>query len=925
MNKGIPSTSNRRLTIGYIAPSVSSVGQPMLNGVIDVAREQDVNLICFPGMSLTYGGFGTPKNIAFAMVSSQSVDGIVSWASMIGNYISVDELEAFHKQFHPLPVVTIGRTFENSPGVLMDSYEGMREAVAHLIEEHGHRRLAFIRGPEQHVYAQGRYQAYVETLEAHGVPSDPNLVTPAAPWGPDTGKEAIRLLLDERGLRPGDDLEAIISVSEDTLFGALEALETRQVRVPEDVAVVGFDDTILSQTHVPSVTTVAAPFYETGRAAAQNLLDVMKGVQVPKETIIPSQLMVRQSCGCLDMMIHQAAIGPVDSQDESIESILALRQDEILTAMRQTICPVSQSLGWEDRILHSFFDALKGASSDAFLLTLNNALRQVILDGGKVITWQGAISMLRRQVAPYLAGQTLRRAEDLWQQARTMIGEAAQRATNRKLRQSKETAQVEREIGTALITTFDLNDLADVLADRLPALGIPACYLSLYETAQPYQYPQPAPEWSRLLLAYKAVNLRDPSSSRQIEFKSGERRFRTLTLVPQDVLPQERQYSLVLQPLFFQQNQIGFILFEVGASQEGEVYETLSTQLSSALQASSLVQQLEVRKVQLSTAAEVSQVANSLLDPDDLIQQVVTLVQERFDLYYVGLFLVEEKWAVLQAATGKAGKKMIEQGHRLQIGGDSMIGRCISHHQAYVAADVGEEAVRFDNPLLPETRSELALPLVSREGALGALSIQSVQESAFGEEDVAIFQTMADQLANAIANARLYDKIQTAYAAVERQVQERTAQLQQEMTEREQAQEESARLQQEVIEAQQQAIQELSTPIIPILEGVIIVPLIGTIDTMRARDVTRNILTGIREHQAHVVIIDITGVPIVDSGVAAYLNKTIQAARLKGARAIVTGISEAVAETIVDLGIDWSGIETLGDLKTGLRAALRTR
>jgi rsbT co-antagonist protein RsbR len=99
---------------------------------------------------------------------------------------------------------------------------------------------------------------------------------------------------------------------------------------------------------------------------------------------------------------------------------------------------------------------------------------------------------------------------------------------------------------------------------------------------------------------------------------------------------------------------------------------------------------------------------------------------------------------------------------------------------------------------------------------------------------------------------------------------------------------------------------------------------VGSIDSLRAREVTRNLLAGIREHHARVVILDITGVPIVDSGVAAYLNKTIQAARLKGARTIVTGVSDAVAETIVDLGIDWSGIETLSDLRTGLKAAMQS-
>jgi PAS domain S-box-containing protein len=170
------------------------------------------------------------------------------------------------------------------------------------------------------------------------------------------------------------------------------------------------------------------------------------------------------------------------------------------------------------------------------------------------------------------------------------------------------------------------------------------------------------------------------------------------------------------------------------------------------------------------------------------------------------------------------------------------------------------------------------------------------------------------------------DALQRAYADVERQVEERTVELQREVAERLRAQEESARLQREVIEAQKWAIQELSTPIIPVMEtpqgGIIVVPLIGSIDTGRARDITRKLLAGIQMHRARVVILDITGVLVVDSGVANHLTKTIQAARLKGARAIVTGISDAVAETIVDLGIDWSGIETLSDLQSGLQIAL---
>ncbi len=142
----------------------------------------------------------------------------------------------------------------------------------------------------------------------------------------------------------------------------------------------------------------------------------------------------------------------------------------------------------------------------------------------------------------------------------------------------------------------------------------------------------------------------------------------------------------------------------------------------------------------------------------------------------------------------------------------------------------------------------------------------------------------------------------------------------------EKAEGERERLQQEVIDTQRQVIQELSTPVIPLMDtaqgGIIAMPLVGSIDSTRARYITRALLVGIQEHRAKIVILDITGVPLVDSGVASHLTRTIQSARLKGARTIITGISDAVAETIVDLGIDWGGITTLNDMQTGMVVAL---
>jgi CheY-like chemotaxis protein/signal transduction histidine kinase/HAMP domain-containing protein len=166
--------------------------------------------------------------------------------------------------------------------------------------------------------------------------------------------------------------------------------------------------------------------------------------------------------------------------------------------------------------------------------------------------------------------------------------------------------------------------------------------------------------------------------------------------------------------------------------------------------------------LQLQAATEVSRVVSSMLDADELIRQAVNLVRDHFDLYYVGLFLLDEqrRFAVLDAGTGEAGRQMLANAHKLEVGDDSMIGWCITHKQARIALDTDKEAVRFKNPLLPGTRSELALPLTSQGQVIGAMTAQSTQESAFSLEDITILQTLADQMANGIEKARLYEQVQ---------------------------------------------------------------------------------------------------------------------------------------------------------------------
>jgi GAF domain-containing protein/HAMP domain-containing protein len=199
----------------------------------------------------------------------------------------------------------------------------------------------------------------------------------------------------------------------------------------------------------------------------------------------------------------------------------------------------------------------------------------------------------------------------------------------------------------------------------------------------------------------------------------------------------------------------------------GDEFNKMADELANVI--GSLEQRVADRTRGLQTAAEVARATTSVLDPDELLRQIVDLVCERFNLYYVGLFLLDEerRFAALRAGTGEAGQQMLAQGHRLEVGGESMIGWCVANAEARIALDVGEEAVRFDNPLLPYTRSEMSLPLRSRGRVIGAMTVQSVEEAAFDEADIAVMQTMADQVAVAIDNALLFVETQAALEEVE--------------------------------------------------------------------------------------------------------------------------------------------------------------
>jgi signal transduction histidine kinase/DNA-binding NarL/FixJ family response regulator len=178
-----------------------------------------------------------------------------------------------------------------------------------------------------------------------------------------------------------------------------------------------------------------------------------------------------------------------------------------------------------------------------------------------------------------------------------------------------------------------------------------------------------------------------------------------------------------------------------------------------------LLESAQRRARLLEAGARVSRSITSILDLKALLDATVDAICDEFGFYYAGVFLLDEtnRWAELRAGRGEAGAAMVTEGHKLAVGGDSMVGVAVTQRRAIIALDVGEEPVYFKNPRLPDTRSEMALPLIVGSGVTGALTVQSVKEAAFSDVDVVALQAVADQLAVAINNARLLNDLEKTH------------------------------------------------------------------------------------------------------------------------------------------------------------------
>ncbi|GAK53835.1 ggdef domain protein [Candidatus Moduliflexus flocculans] len=470
---------NGRLTIGFLT---SGIGNPVSSnlwlGVADAAREHDVNLLCFVGEALqSPHGFKALANAVYDLVGTENVAGLLFWNSALNNYVQSDVFERFKTQFQPLPMVDIEES----------------AVVRHLIETHARRRIAFIRGPEGNCEAEYRYHAYCDVLKEFQIPFAPELVTPPGRWDEDWAREAIRILLDIRrvtfdGLAAPSDLLAV---------RAMNVLQENGFRIPQEIAVVGIDDTIEGRCATPPLTTAPYSLYTIGQRGIKRLLAKITCRDCAGQEELPIELTIRQSCGCLASSIVHAAAEIAAVNNEALTTAFAAQREALLAEITPILHESPAAAAWSAQIVDAFASEVTGQTSGGFLNALHDVLRQTALSNMEISVWQDVVSALRRHFLPYWSERSdVVRVENLWQQARIVIGEAMHRAQVAQRLHDADQARILRALSARLISTFDIKKLMDILAEELPQLQIASCYLSLYE------HQKALTESARLMLAY---------------------------------------------------------------------------------------------------------------------------------------------------------------------------------------------------------------------------------------------------------------------------------------------------------------------------------------------------------------------------------------------------------------------------------------
>ena len=568
----------KRLTFGCFSDRVEEDYQrPICEGINDFCKRKDINFINYAGRPIDIPeNHESLCNILFNFVDSERIDGLIVLSGSLCQFSNQEKLENIIEKYNHIPIVSISMVIENIPSILVDNQKGMYDAVEHLIKMHKVQKIAFIKGPEGHPEAEARFLGYKKALIDYNISLNPDLVV-AGNFLESAGYEAVQKLINKKNI----SFDALIAANDDMAIGASMALENLNISVPNDIAIVGFDDLLKSRLVNPPLTTVRQPLYNIGKKAAEVLFKIINGKNVEKIITLPTEFVIRRSCGCFSKTVDKSTVLNMNfSKNKNIDP---LSLENKLQLLHKSFRINKKSIEFEtlERLNHHFLKNLEEGTSQSFLIEFDKVLKKSSLKDHDLDYWHDFISEMRRIYVPYFSSQKKIHisAENILHKSRILIGQTEKRIqTFRNYLEDRMNLNFLRCIESFHLA-HRIQKLFQIITHEIKYLGIKSCYLCLYED------PINSCSKSKVIFSFDEGEI--------IWLNTCKEAFSTSLLIPEGIIPKKRRFEWVVESLRSQDGkQYGYIILE---PQEGEIikYGRISFHISAALQESYLFEDRE--------------------------------------------------------------------------------------------------------------------------------------------------------------------------------------------------------------------------------------------------------------------------------------------------------------------------------------------
>jgi signal transduction histidine kinase/DNA-binding LacI/PurR family transcriptional regulator/CheY-like chemotaxis protein len=517
----------------------------VLRGIHAEAQNQGCNLLLACGLGHASGQIrlqpAWPVISAendFVPVGPWNTDGLIAINPLLTTERS-QYMQQVIAEGHPVVFVGPG---EKGASVALDNESGIRQAIEHLVQ-HGHKRIAFIAGHENNeVDADSmlRLQAYRQAVQDYGLESDPRLIVHGY-HDIGRGRQAMQKLLES-----DVSFTAVLASNDHSAIGAIETIRKKELRIPEDIAMIGFDDWPDAAGQNPPLTSVHYPVVEAGRRALALLLEIIHGQSAADKCIqVPVRLVVRESCGCLPgRLMFQGSSAPTEKEQDSILALPSIARSvrEVVQDETRFIEPDELAI-LSTQLVDAFYHCLQGRDPSSFRKVFSEILRHVEEAGDDPYVWHAALSSLEDsgpQLPITWTPDTRQQVEEMMRQARVAISISIRRQYRHYAYSRGFVADQIGRLTSRLFMAVDESQIFNALAEYLPPIGIRHILLAIFEADENDPVAR-----TRLYSTMESPVLLISFPSRQFP--------------PAEVFPVGEPFSLALFPLLIQDVAEGYI------------------------------------------------------------------------------------------------------------------------------------------------------------------------------------------------------------------------------------------------------------------------------------------------------------------------------------------------------------------------------